>query len=290
MKTALIAIPTNGKREDILDVIKNIHTSLEEINVKAVFSICADETDSILSKYHGDTIFFSLRPEKFDYTYHNIEAIKRGILHFNPDFVSIIADDFVIPATKFGNLIRPLLDEYDAVFGSWGSNEIAATYPKFQYVSELFISRMANVAPKSSSVNYNSMVSYTFDYKSDFSNIVQLFTGLFAFKIEKWNLILDRLIQIYGSTKLGWSLEIPVFLSSHDKGMRIISVACDKVKEDNSPIYGERITRLTQIKDVFESINKYLEFTNQYEKLNKLVTIQSEMIKVVEDILNKSGA
>ena len=289
MKTALIAISTNGKREDILEVINNVKTSLKKINVKPVFSICADETDIILNKPLEDTIYFSLKPEKFDYTRHNIEAIERGISHFNPNLISIIADDFVMPAKKFSSLIKPLLNGYDATFSCWGSNKIASTYPKFQYVSELFLNRITNVAPKTSIPDYEKMLSYSFDYKSDFSCTTQIFCGIFAFHKECWTKTLARMVKIFGTTKLEWSLEVASLLSAKALGLKIINVECDKIKEKNSPVLGEMPTRIVQIKDAFECVNTFLKYTKQHDKLQKMSKIQSEMIKVIEDIMIESG-
>lgn len=230
-----------------------------------------------------------MSPEKFDYTYHNIEAVRRGILEFKPDFVSVIADDFILPAQKIGNLIKPLLNGYDVTFSCWGYNEVASTYPKFQYVSELFVNKIANVAIKSVVPNYENMLEYSFDYKTDFSNMIQLFTGLFGFRRDCWDNVINRVLQIFGSLKLGWSLDIAMFLSSVDIGLKTTNAECDKVKERNDPTSGERITRLTQMKDSFKYTNIFLDYTKQYDKLNKLAKIQPKMIKIVEDILTESG-
>ncbi len=290
MKTALVAIPTTGKREDILDVMKNVRNSLEKINVRPVFSICADDTTIITNKSFKDTICFSLRTEKFDYTHHIMEAIKHGIEEFNPDFVSLIPDDFIIPAKKFGNLIKPLTSGSDVTIGFWGSNKIASSYPRFQYVSELFVSRIANAASTvNQATDYKKLMSYTFDYKTDFLGLVQLFTGLFAFKTDKWKSVSKKIDEIFHSAKLGWSLEILIFLLAADMKMKIKNMSCNRVKEKNDPVMGERDTRLVQMEDAFMCTNKFVEFTKQYEKLNKLPGIQSKMIKIVENLLTESG-
>lgn len=270
-------------------MIKNIRTSLKRINVRAVFSICADNQDIIVKKSLKDTICFSLKPEEFDYTHHFVEAVKRGISEFKPDFISTTADDFIIPSKRFSNMIKPLLGKCDLTFASWGSQKVADSYPKFQYVSELFVSRIINIASSKSSIT-NQITSYTFDYKKDFSNIIQLFTGLFAMKTYKWNSVLSRIMEIYGSTKLGWSLEVLVLFLGHDMGLKIMNAPCDRFKEGNSPVKGERFTRIKQMEDVFRHTKHYLEFTKQFEKLNKITKIQSEMIGIVNEILNKSGA
>lgn len=61
------------------------------------------------------------------------------------------------------------------------------------------------------------------------------------------------------------------------------------MKEKNDPVMGERDTRLVQMEDAFMCTNKFVEFTKQYEKLNKLLGIQSKMIKIVENLLTESG-
>ena len=289
MKTMLVAIPTNGKRKEIFDVIKYVVRSLNKINVKPVFSICTDDISKFSGKHLKDTVYFSLNPQKFDYTYHNIEAIRQGILKFKPDFVSIISDDFIVPAKKISNLIEPLLNGYDATFSCWGSNKIASTYPKFQYVSELFVNRIAN-SVSIASPDYPNMLSYSFDYESDFSDMTQIFCGIFAFRKECWTRTLDRMMKIFGTTKLGWSLEVAILLSARDLGLKITNVACDKIKEKNPPVLGERSTRLIQIKDTFECANTFLKYTKQHDKLQRMSKIQSEMIKIIEAILIESDA
>lgn len=288
MMNVLVAIPTNGKRKEVFDIVKYISRSLSEIGMKPLFSICTDDTSYFVKTPLKGTMYFSL-PGKFDYSHSIIESIRRGILNFKPDFVSTIADDFILPAKQFKNLIVPLLSGYDTTFSCWGSNEIAKTYPKFQYASELFVNRIANVAPKKLIPNYKNMLSYSFDYKSDFSSMIQLFSGLFAFRTETWNNVLKRMVEIFGSTRLGWALDTSLFLASSDIGLKVTNAPCDKVKEKNAPVSGEKVTRLAQIKEAFKYVNVFLRCTKQHEKLNKLSVIEAEMIKIVEDILNKSG-
>lgn len=290
MKTALIAIPTNGKRNDISDVIKNIRRSLNEIGVKPVFSICSDNRQIFAGKSFKDTFCFSLKKSgSFDYTYHTIKAIQRGIEAFEPDFISTISDDFVLPAKKFKNVIIPLLNGRDATFGSWGSNKIASTYPKFQYVSELFVNRIANFALKSSNLNYKNLLSCSSDYKSDFSDMIQIFTGIFAFRKESWTSVSDKILEIFGSEKLRWSLEVALLLISIETELNIKNVVCNRVKEINPPISGERTTRIIQMKDVFEHTNVFLKYSKQHEKLKEITEVQSQMIKIVENLLRNSS-
>ena len=289
MKTTLIAIPTSGKRKDIFYVIESIRKSFDGTDMKPLFSVCADDETLFNVRQLDNTLVFSLNPEKFDYTHHIIEAIKRGTEKFNPDFVSTIADDFTVPAKQFSKVIEPLLNGCDATFGCWGSNETASTYPKFQYVSELFVNRITNAASKTSIPDYENMLSYSFDYESDFSDMTQIFCGIFAFRKDCWTRTLDRMMKIFGTTKLGWSLEVAVLLALKDLGLKATNVACNKVKETNLPVLGEKSTRLVQIKDAFECVNIFLKYTKQHEKIQNLSKIQSEMTKVIEDILTRSG-
>ena len=291
MKSALVAISTTGTRKETFDVINHISKSLNGIGVKPVFSICSDNRQIFADKPFKDTVCFSLKKSgSFDYTYYTIEAIQRGVEAFEPDFISTISDDFVLPAKKFKNVISPLLNGLDATFGSWGSNKIASTYPKFQYVSELFVNRIANFALKSSNLNYKNLLSYSSDYKSDFSDMVQIFTGIFAFRKESWASVLDKMLEIFGSEKLRWSLEVALLLISVETGLNIKNVVCNREKEINPPISGERTTRIIQMKDVFEHTNVFLKYSKQYEKLKEITEVQSQMIKIVETLLRNSKA
>lgn len=290
MKTVLVAIPTNGKRNDIFNVIEYTSKSLKELNVKPAFSICADDTTGFNSRQLDNTVVCSLNPEKFDYTHHVAEAIKQGIAKFNPDFVSTIADDFVFPAKQFSKLIEPLLNGYDAAFGCWGSNEIASTYPKFQYVSELFVNRITNTSSKQATPDYKNMLSYSFDYNFDFSDMIQIFSGISAFTKESWNNTLNEMFKIFGTTKLGWSLEVISLLVLKELKSNVKNVECERVKESNPPNLGEATTRIIQIKNAFDCTNTFLKHTKQYEKLEKFLRIEEEMIKIVEDLLVKSSS
>lgn len=289
MKSALVAISTTGTRKETFDVIKYVSKSLNEVGVRPVFSICSNNLDFFSDKPFKDTICFSLRsPGNFDYTYYTTEAIQRGIEAFEPDFISTIADDFVSPAKEFKNVIIPLLNGWDANFGCWGSNKIATTYPKFQYVSELFVNRIANFASKSSDLNYKDLLSYSLDYKSDFSDMIQTFTGIFAFRKESWVRMLDKISEVFVSKKLGWYLEIALLLVSIDAGLKIKNVVCSRIKEKNPPISGEKATRVIQMKDAFEYTNVFLKYSKQYEKLKKMPKIQSEMTRIVKNLLRSS--
>lgn len=288
MKSALVAISTTGTRKEIFNVIKYASKSLNGAGIKPVFSICSDNLE-IFTKSPKDTICFSLKNSGgFDYAYNTIETMQRGIEAFKPEFISTVADDFIYTAKEFKNVIMPLVNGYDSTFASWGSNKIAATYPKFQYVSELFVNRIANFASKSSTLDFKNLLSYSFDYKSDFSNMIQIFTGVFAFRKESWTKILGKTLEVFGSVKLRWALEVVLLLMSFYADIKIKNVACNKIKEINPPISGERTTRLIQMKDAFEYTNIFLKHSKQYEKLKKITEVQSEMIRIVENLLRNS--
>jgi len=174
-------------------------------------------------------------------------------------------------------------------FVSWGSNEIACTYPKFQYVSELFINRITNASIKTENPDYTKITSYSFDYTSDFSNLTQIFSGMFAFDAKTWENVNNAILEMFGTTRLGWSLEVATLLASKELDLNVKNVECERVKESNTPTLGEKVTRISQIKDAFDCANVHLKYTSQYEKLQKLSRIQTEMISVIENMLADSS-
>jgi len=270
MKKTLVGITTDGTRKEIFKVIQNIRESLARAGLKPVFSIASEREFEDLE----DIICMPVK--EFDYTQNILKAIDKGVEKFRPDYIATLGDDFEGAAEHIDSILKPAM-EGGVSFGNWGP--LAGTYAKMRYASFLFASRVANACK-----GIEPSMECTYNFDRDFGDLVQVYSGVFAFSAKDWANVRKRMKEIFGKDTLGWALEAAVLMTCFNLRLPVVTSFCHQGNEANQPVRGEKETRVQQLRDAFECANAYLGHTKQYDILRKVKRFEGKMIDAVESL------